>query len=68
MTAFEHRLVRIDASRDTDRAAAERLLDGLGADGWEAVGLMPQTASSRGLHVETGAYVVLLKRARAGGA
>jgi hypothetical protein len=63
MTRFEYRLltVRIGAHDEHDRVEAE--LDALGAEGWEAVGFSPATASGRGLHVETTEYVVLFKRA-----
>ena len=47
-----------------DAAAA---LDELGGDRWEAIGLLPSHASSRGLHVETTDFVVLLKREQRGG-
>jgi hypothetical protein len=46
------------ASRQNAIAA----LDELGEDRWEAVGLLPSHASSRGLHVETTEFVVLFKR------
>jgi hypothetical protein len=52
---------------DQDPEAATRLLDELGAEGWEAVGFSPAEATSHGLRtVQTTEYVVLLKRPRAG--
>jgi len=62
--AFEYRLEIVHVDRqgaDGDDLAA---LDALGAEGWEAVGFAPSTASGRGLHVETSSYVTLLKRRR----
>ena len=45
--------------------AATALLDGFGAEGWEAVGFSPAAATSHGLRtVQTTEYVVLLKRPR----
>ncbi len=50
-----------------DLGGAADLLDGLGAEGWEAVGFSPAEATSHGLRtVQTTGYVVLLKRPRAG--
>jgi hypothetical protein len=48
----------------SSRAEAASILDGLGRDGWEAVGFSPSQASSHGLRVETSEHVVLLKRPR----
>ena len=50
----------------SSRADAVAMLDALGQDGWEVVGLSPAHASSHGLRVETTDCVVSLKRPRRG--
>lgn len=61
MDRFEYRWEVVTAAKG-EPPDADGLLDRLGADGWEAVGVAPSTASGHGLRVETTAYVVLLKR------
>jgi hypothetical protein len=65
-TRFEYRVVTITVDRAQADGVDLAALDDLGAEGWEAVGISPATASGRGLHVETSTYVVLLKRTRSG--
>jgi len=61
MTRWEHRLEVIDLAAGNGLPAVG-VLDELGAQGWEVVGFAPSKAAGHGLHVETSAYLVLMKR------
>ncbi|MCZ7528067.1 MAG: hypothetical protein M5U14_17870 [Acidimicrobiia bacterium] len=69
MTTWEYRLELLETRmREDDREDAEARLDALGTEGWEAVAMVPSTASRHGLtEVETASLVVLLKRPRSAG-
>lgn len=65
-TRWKYRLETVELHGKDEEAAvatAQRALDKLGSEGWEAVGFSPSHASSHGLRVETTRYVVMLKRA-----
>jgi hypothetical protein len=62
---WEYRMETVTVPGKDDEGAlraATAVLDELGAQGWEAVGMSPSHATSHGLRVETTRFVVLLKR------
>lgn len=62
MTNWTYRIEQVHLGPKDDPSAVAARFDELGAEGWEMVAFVPQTAGSHGLRVETTAYVALFKR------
>lgn len=64
MTKWEYRMALVHTNHDRGEPDPVEVLNELGDEGWEAVALVPTTASRHGLGVESSNFLVLLKRPR----